>query len=107
MVVAVGLDAEQSRWLAFSVVGAARPPRVGLARPDARRSWSGSRSPPAVILGVGAALGFRFHQGWLGVVGWFLVPVIFGLAIAMLITTVAFYWVKALAGRGGRTSCWC
>jgi ABC-2 type transport system permease protein len=49
----------------------------------------------AVLLGVGLAMGFRFEQGWLGVVGWFVVPVIFGLAIAMLITTIALYWTAA------------
>lgn len=93
MVVAVGLESEQksgvlSRMWVLPVHRAS-----GLL---ARMVAETVRIPltAAVILGVGLALGFRFHQGWLGVVGWFLVPVIFGLAIAMLITTVALYWAN-------------
>lgn len=44
-----------------------------------------------VILGAGMLLGFRFHQGWAAALGWLLVPVVFGLAFAALVTTAAFY----------------
>lgn len=44
-----------------------------------------------LILGAGMLLGFRFHQGPLAALAWLLVPVIFGLAFATLVTTVAFY----------------
>ena len=44
-----------------------------------------------VILCAGLMLGFRFHQGWLAALAWLMVPVIFGLAFATLVTTVAFY----------------
>lgn len=44
-----------------------------------------------VILGAGMLLGFRFHQGWPAALAWLLVPVVFGLAFAALVTTAAFY----------------
>ncbi|MFN0144230.1 MAG: ABC transporter permease [Mycobacterium sp.] len=49
-----------------------------------------------VILGVGMLLGFRFHQGAAAAVLWLTVPVIFGVAFAFVVTTVALYWPKAL-----------
>ncbi|MGO8939602.1 MAG: ABC transporter permease [Mycobacterium sp.] len=47
-----------------------------------------------VILGVGVMLGFRFEQGVLASLAWLVVPVIFGLAWASLITTVALHSAK-------------
>ena len=44
-----------------------------------------------VILCAGLILGFRFQQGWLAALAWLMVPVIFGLAFATLVTTAAFY----------------
>jgi ABC-2 type transport system permease protein len=44
-----------------------------------------------VILGAGMALGFRFHQGVLPALAWLMVPVIFGLAFATLVTAAAFF----------------
>ena len=49
-----------------------------------------------VILGVGVILGFRFHQGIAAALLWVAVPVIFGVAFAFVVTTVALYWPKAL-----------
>jgi ABC-2 type transport system permease protein len=93
MVVAVGLASEQTSGLLSRLWVLPVHRASGLL---ARTVAEAVRIPvtTAVLLGVGAAMGFRFHQGWLGVVGWFLVPVIFGLPIAMLITTVALYWAK-------------
>jgi ABC-2 type transport system permease protein len=45
-----------------------------------------------VLLGVGMLLGFRFHQGVPAAVAWLCVPVLFGLAFALLALTVAVYW---------------
>ncbi|OBA59292.1 peptide ABC transporter permease [Mycobacterium sp. 1100029.7] len=44
-----------------------------------------------VVLAVGMVLGFRFHQSVLASLIWFVVPLIFGLAFATLITMVALY----------------
>ncbi|GBG36383.1 ABC transporter permease [Mycobacterium montefiorense] len=44
-----------------------------------------------VVLAVGMILGFRFHQGILATLTWFVIPLIFGLAFATLITMVALY----------------
>jgi ABC-2 type transport system permease protein len=44
-----------------------------------------------VVLAVGLMLGFRFHQGILASLTWFVVPLIFGLACTTLITVVALY----------------
>ena len=44
-----------------------------------------------VVLAVGMMLGFRFQQGLLASLTWFVVPLIFGLACATLITMVALY----------------
>lgn len=44
-----------------------------------------------VVLAVGMMLGFRFRQGVLASLTWFVVPMIFGLAFATLITMVALY----------------
>ncbi|MFD4460408.1 ABC transporter permease [Nocardia sp. NPDC058480] len=48
----------------------------------------------AVVL-VGFLLGFRFHQGLLAAVVFLLVPVVFGLAFATIVTAVAVYTAKA------------
>jgi|SRR5580693_2764165 ABC-2 type transport system permease protein len=47
-----------------------------------------------VVLAAGMILGFRFQQGVLASLAWFVVPVIFGLAYATLITMVALYVAK-------------
>jgi ABC-2 type transport system permease protein len=93
MVVAVGLASEQTSGLLSRLWVVPVHRASGLL---ARGVAEIVRIPvtTAMILGVGLVMGFRFHQGWLGVVGWFLVPVIFGLAIAMVITTVALYWAQ-------------
>jgi len=44
-----------------------------------------------VILCAGMLLGFRFHQGVLSALGWLVVPVVFGLAFATLVTAAAFF----------------
>ncbi len=43
------------------------------------------------ILIAGMLLGFRFEQGWLAALAWVMVPVIFGVAFATLVTAAAFY----------------
>jgi ABC-2 type transport system permease protein len=45
----------------------------------------------AVILCAGLVLGFRFQQGWLAGLAWLMVPLIFGVAFASVVTTAAFY----------------
>lgn len=45
-----------------------------------------------VILGVGVLFGMRFERGLLAGLAWLCVPVVFGLAIACLVTTVALFW---------------
>jgi ABC-2 type transport system permease protein len=47
-----------------------------------------------VVLAVGMVLGFRFQQGVLATLTWLVVPVVFGLGCATLITTVALYTAK-------------
>ncbi len=49
-----------------------------------------------VILGTGIILGFRFHQGVAGALLWVAVPVIFGMAFSVLVTTAVLYWPKAV-----------
>lgn len=44
-----------------------------------------------VILCAGLLLGFRFQQGVAAALAWLLVPVVFGVAFATLVTTAAFY----------------
>jgi ABC-2 type transport system permease protein len=44
-----------------------------------------------VILCAGLMLGFRFQQGLPAALAWLMVPVVFGLAFATLVTTAAFY----------------
>ncbi|MFD4438495.1 ABC transporter permease [Nocardia sp. NPDC058519] len=48
----------------------------------------------AVVI-VGFGLGFRFHQGPLAALVFMLVPVVFGLAFATIVTAVAVYTAKA------------
>ncbi|ORV92765.1 peptide ABC transporter permease [Mycobacterium interjectum] len=48
----------------------------------------------AVLVAVGMMLGFRFHQGLLAILAWLIVPVIFGLSYATLITMVALHAAK-------------
>jgi ABC-2 type transport system permease protein len=45
-----------------------------------------------VLLCVGLVLGLRFQQGVLAGLAWLFVPVVFGMAFAMLALTVAVYW---------------
>jgi ABC-2 type transport system permease protein len=47
-----------------------------------------------VVLAAGMIMGFRFQQGVLAALAWLVVPVIFGLAYATLITMVALYTAK-------------
>lgn len=45
-----------------------------------------------LLLAVGFALGLRFEQGLPAAVAWVCVPVLFGVAFAILVLTVALYW---------------
>jgi ABC-2 type transport system permease protein len=45
----------------------------------------------AVILIAGMLMGFRFEQGWLAGLAWLMVPIVFGLGFAILVTAAAFY----------------
>jgi len=47
-----------------------------------------------VVLAAGMIMGFRFQQGVLASLMWLVVPVVFGLAYATLITMVALYTAK-------------
>lgn len=49
-----------------------------------------------IILGVGFALGFRFHRGLVHGLLWVAVPVLFGMAFAALATIAALYWPTAI-----------
>ncbi len=42
------------------------------------------------ILCAGLVLGFRFHQGVWAALGWLMVPIVFGVAFATIVTTAAF-----------------
>ena len=44
-----------------------------------------------VVMCTGLVLGFRFRQGILAAVGWMAIPVVFGVAFAFLVTTLALY----------------
>ena len=45
----------------------------------------------SVVLIAGMLMGFRFEQGWLAGLAWLMVPVVFGLGFATLVTAAAFY----------------
>jgi ABC-2 type transport system permease protein len=45
----------------------------------------------AVILIAGMLMGFRFERGWLAGLAWLMVPIVFGLGFAILVTAAAFY----------------
>ncbi|NEW41208.1 ABC transporter permease [Nocardia cyriacigeorgica] len=49
---------------------------------------------------VGYLLGFRFHEGVVATVGFLLVPTLFGLAFATVVTAVAVYTAKATLVEG-------
>ena len=49
-----------------------------------------------VVLSTGLALGFRFRQGILAIAAWLLVPVAFGIAFAVLVTTLALHVVNTV-----------
>ncbi|CAM4396732.1 Daunorubicin/doxorubicin resistance ABC transporter permease protein DrrB [Mycobacterium basiliense] len=49
-----------------------------------------------VMLGVGMIMGFRFREGALASLVWLCVPVILGIAFAVIVTTVAFYAAEVL-----------
>jgi ABC-2 type transport system permease protein len=53
-----------------------------------------------VVAGTGLALGFRFGQGVPAAVVWLAVPLIFGMAFATLITTVALYTARTFLLEG-------
>jgi len=44
------------------------------------------------LLGAGLLMGFRFEQGVWASLAWICVPVVFGMAFATLVLTVALYW---------------
>ena len=48
------------------------------------------------LLGVGLLLGFRFEQGVLASLAWICIPVVFGVAFASLVLTVALYWPSTI-----------
>lgn len=45
----------------------------------------------AIVTGVGVALGFRFENGALGLVGYFIVPLLYGFGLAWLMVAVALH----------------
>lgn len=49
-----------------------------------------------VVLVVGMVLGFRFQAGLGNAVLWVMIPVVFGLAFASLVTTAALLWPRAI-----------
>lgn len=49
------------------------------------------------VLGVaGLALGMRFHEGLAGMLGWVLVPAVFGVAFSIFVMTIALYSANTL-----------
>lgn len=53
-----------------------------------------------VMLGTGVILGFRFRQGLIPSLMWISVPVILGIAIAAMVTTVALYTAQTVVVEG-------
>lgn len=53
-----------------------------------------------VMLGIGVVLGFRFRQGLIPSLMWISVPVILGIAIAAMVTTVALYTAQTVVVEG-------
>lgn len=53
-----------------------------------------------VMLGTGVVLGFRFQQGLIPSLMWISVPVILGIAIAAMVTTVALYTAQTVVVEG-------
>lgn len=53
-----------------------------------------------VMLGTGVVLGFRFRQGLIPSLMWISVPVIMGIAIAAMVTTVALYTAQTVVVEG-------
>lgn len=53
-----------------------------------------------VMLGTGVVLGFRFRQGLIPSIMWISVPVILGIAIAAMVTTVALYTAQTVVVEG-------
>ncbi|MGV7939450.1 MULTISPECIES: ABC transporter permease [Mycobacterium] len=53
-----------------------------------------------VMLGTGVVLGFRFRQGVIPSLMWVSVPVILGIAIAAIVTTVALYTAQTVVVEG-------
>lgn len=53
-----------------------------------------------VMLGTGVVLGFRFRQGLIPSLMWVSVPVILGIAIAAMVTTVALYTAQTVVVEG-------
>lgn len=53
-----------------------------------------------VMLGTGVVLGFRFRQGLIPSLMWISVPVILGIAIAAMVTTVALYTTQTVVVEG-------
>lgn len=53
-----------------------------------------------VMLGTGMVLGFRFRQGLIPSLMWISVPVILGIAIAAMVTTVALYTAQTVVVEG-------
>lgn len=53
-----------------------------------------------VMLGTGVVLGFRFRQGLIPSLMWISVPVVLGIAIAAMVTTVALYTAQTVVVEG-------
>lgn len=53
-----------------------------------------------LMLGTGVVLGFRFRQGLIPSLMWISVPVILGIAIAAMVTTVALYTAQTVVVEG-------
>ncbi|WP_280389362.1 ABC transporter permease [Nocardia wallacei] len=53
-----------------------------------------------VVVALGCVLGFRFQQGFLAALGFVLIPVLFGLAFATIVTAIAVFTAKATLVEG-------
>lgn len=49
-----------------------------------------------IMLGIGLALGFRFHLGMSAALLWVALPVVFGVAFAVLASAAALAWPRAM-----------
>lgn len=53
-----------------------------------------------VVVALGCVLGFRFQQGFFAALGFVLIPVLFGLAFATIVTAIAVFTAKSTLVEG-------